>query len=95
MGECPPGRSIDRVDNDGDYTRENCRWATDAEQMRNTRRSRRLTAFGRTMNMTDWAEEAGVSISAIAWRLKVGWPIEEAVSRPAMPAEVRSRGLQK
>ena len=37
MGECPPGLSIERVNNDGDYTLENCRWATKLDQGRNRR----------------------------------------------------------
>lgn len=58
MGERPPGTSIERTNNDGPYSPDNCCWATRAQQARNTARTIRITVDGETLCLTDWAARA-------------------------------------
>jgi len=81
MGPKPtPKHTIERIDNDGDYSPDNCKWATNAEQSRNMRTNHRITAFGRTQILEDWSRETGISAQTIRQRLKSGWTSEDAVS---------------
>ena len=83
MGEQPKGLSLERRDNGGPYCKENCTWATQRAQARNTRRNRRLTLRGETMTMVEWAERTGISQYTIATRLNVlKWEVERALTTP-------------
>jgi hypothetical protein len=83
MGEAPsPQHTLERIDNDGSYYPDNCRWAPHAEQARNTRRNCRLSFQGRTMILSDWARELGLPPYILSDRLRRGWSVEEAISRP-------------
>ena len=83
MGEPPPGTSLDRIDNDGDYGPGACRWATHAQQMRNTRSTRLISFRGETLCRKDWATRAGISRSTLDYRLERGWSLERALTEPA------------
>jgi hypothetical protein len=82
MGPCPEGGTIERINNDGNYGPSNCRWATRAEQSRNRRNNRFLTANGQTKTLKDWANQLGCNSAAILYRLKKGMPEQEAVTMP-------------
>jgi len=85
MGLKPnPKMELDRIDNDKNYCKENCRWATHKEQTRNRggKRATRLYTFNeRTMCIADWAREVGISPQSMQKRLNKGWPLEKAFIR--------------
>lgn len=84
MGRRPsPRHSIERGDNDGPYAPWNCQWVIRKVQDRNNRRNHRITAFGETLPLIDWAARTGLQAPTIRKRLKAGWDAERALSTPA------------
>lgn len=68
MGERPENKTLDRIDNNGNYEPSNCRWATKAEQVRNKRTTVKVEFNGRTMTYSEWARELGEDPGALRRR---------------------------
>lgn len=83
MGLRPPGHSLDRINNDLGYFKENCRWAAPKDQSRNTSRSVKISFQGSTKCLADWATDIGITPSALSVRIK-RWGIERAMTTPKL-----------
>ena len=78
MGMRPPGHSLDRIDVNGHYEPSNCRWATSAQQRRNTRVTRYVTVDGVRASLAEHCERLGKKYGTVRWRLDAGWDVASA-----------------
>ena len=92
MGSRPSvSHTLERRDNDGPYSPENCVWATRVVQAQNTRRS--IVEFrGRKQSRKQWAKELGICYFTLRWRLRNGWTAERALTEGI---ECQNRADQK
>jgi hypothetical protein len=85
MGDPPEDLTLHREDNDGNYCKENCIWATDDIQAQ-VRRMENIATFvtvnGVTKSLTGWAKELGMHSDAVATRIRNGWEPERACTTP-------------
>jgi hypothetical protein len=82
MGEKPKGMTLERVNNDGDYTPENCKWATHKENCRNRRTTRWVNFNGEKLTFKEFAEKyCTVKQEALYARIAQGWTMEQIIKR--------------
>jgi hypothetical protein len=80
MGVAPDGMSLDRIDVNGNYEKSNCRWATQAEQMNNTRASVFIEFDGKRQTVATWAKELGMNYQTLRGRIKRGWETSKVLA---------------
>lgn len=80
MGDKPPNMTLNRKNNDGNYCKKNCEWATRKTQNDNTRATKRITFEGKTRTITQWAEVLDIPRETLRRRLQNGWSVERALT---------------
>lgn len=82
MGEPPTGYSLERIDSKKGYYPNNCKWIPLSRQAHNTRRNVVAKYNGVTATLTDHARKIGLNPYIVLTRMKAGWKIEDALTKP-------------
>jgi len=81
--------SIDRINNDGNYLKSNCKWSTPREQCQNRTNNRFYTLSGITKTQSEWARELGIKDNSLDDRInKLHWPLEKALTKCAFQSRL-------
>lgn len=74
--------TIDRIDVDGNYEPSNCRWVTKEKQNYNKKNNCFIVYKKQRKTIAEWSKELGFKPSVLGWRIRNGWSIEEALTKP-------------
>jgi hypothetical protein len=81
LGPRPPGCTLDRINNNGDYEPGNVRWATKIEQANNQSTTHLVAVDGRPASVSQLSRDTGVDRRTLHKRLKSGWDIGKAIQK--------------
>ena len=96
MGPRPKGKySLDRINNDLDYCKENCRWGTKKDQDRNRRTNRIIEHNNEKLIMIEWAEKLGMTEACLKNRLDSGWLMEKVITKVQTYCPTHNRVLNQ
>ena len=83
--------TIERIDNNKNYSKNNCRWITKKEQYENKRNLRMLTFNGKTQYRAKWARELGINVVTIKDRQNAGWSDFDTLTQKPSPIKLKKR----
>lgn len=92
MGPRPRGATLERLNNNADYSPDNCVWASKTAQANNRRSNKHLTFRGTTKTVSQWSNELGIPYGTLWSRIRLGWPVEEILMGRAAPRARVPRG---
>ena len=87
--------TLDRIDPDLNYTKENCRWSDKEEQANNTRTNHLVTYKGETLTMSQMARKHGIKVDLLKGRLYKGWTVKDAIETVTEPETLTYLGKTK